>query len=209
MKVFSLLVSFCLFQALICATLEVNEQTLKNAASKSLPFVKVFHQDTLNIENKGLLHGITLKYPVLTVGNMQFKFDEFGLLHIKYLNLRLQISGKNRAQLGHFNFESKFDAELNNFNWEQIFAIKLNDKGNGKVEINYTKTSESDVNFNISKFNTKVQSKYNIRDLDNSVKNQIRQLNFNPLKEQLRKITQLIFDTLQNEFNQYIVINNK
>ena len=209
MKVLSLLVTFCLLQALMCVSLEVNEQTLRNAASKSLPFVKVFHQDSLNIENRGQLHGITLKYPLLTIGNVQFKFDDFGLLHIKYLNLRLQISGKNRVQVMHFGFESKFEAELNNFNWEQIFAIKLNDLGNGKVEIKYTKTSESEINFNISKFNSKTQAKFNIRDMDNSIKTQIRQLNFNPLKEQLRKITQLTFDTLQNEFNQYIIINNK
>jgi len=187
--------------------MEVNEQTLKNAASKSLPFVKVFHQDTLTIENKGLLHGITIHYPVLTIGNMQFKFDEFGLLHIKYLNLRLQIFGRNRVNLARFNFESRFNAELNNFNWEQIFAVKLLDIGNGKVEIKYTKTSESEVSFNISKFNVKAESKFNIKDMDNTIKSQIKELNFNPLKEQLRKITQLIFDTLQNEFNQYIVIN--
>ena len=206
MKVFSLIITFCLLQALMCLTMEVNEQTLKNAASKSLPFVKVFHQGTLTIENKGLLHGITIHYPVLTVGNMQFKFDEFGLLHIKYLNLRLQILGRNRINLARFNFESRFNAELNNFNWEQIFAVKLLDVGNGKVEIKYTKTSESEVSFNISKFNTKAESKFNIKDMDNTIKSQIKELNFNPLKEQLRKITQLIFDTLQNEFNQYIVI---
>ena len=207
MKVFSLIVTFCLLQVLMCVSMEVNEQTLKNAASKSLPFVKVFHQDTLTIESKGLLHGITIHYPVLTVGNMQFKFDEFGLLHIKYLNLRLQIFGRNRVNLARFNFESRFNAELNNFNWEQIFAVKLLDIGNGKVEIKYTKTSESEVSFNISKFNVKAESKFNIKDMDNTIKSQIKELNFNPLKEQLRKITQLIFDTLQNEFNQYIVIN--
>ena len=207
MKVFSLIVTFCLLQVLMCVSMEVNEQTLKNAASKSLPFVKVFHQDTLTIENKGLLHGITIHYPVLTIGNMQFKFDEFGLLHIKYLNLRLQIFGRNRVNLARFNFESRFNAELNNFNWEQIFAVKLLDVGNGKVEIKYTKTSESEVSFNISKFNVKAESKFNIKDMDNTIKSQIKELNFNPLKEQLRKITQLIFDTLQNEFNQYIVIN--
>jgi len=207
MKVFSLIVTFCLLQVLMCVSMEVNEQTLKNAASKSLPFVKVFHQDTLTIENKGLLHGITIHYPVLTIGNMQFKFDEFGLLHIKYLNLRLQIFGRNRVNLARFNFESRFNAELNNFNWEQIFAVKLLDIGNGKVEIKYTKTSESEVSFNISKFNVKAESKFNIKDMDNTIKSQIKELNFNPLKEQLRKITQLIFDTLQNEFNQYIVIN--
>lgn len=207
MKVFSLIVTFCLLQVLMCVSMEVNEQTLKNAASKSLPFVKVFHQDTLTIESKGLLHGITIHYPVLTVGNMQFKFDEFGLLHIKYLNLRLQIFGRNRVNLARFNFESRFNAELNNFNWEQIFAVKLLDVGNGKVEIKYTKTSESEVSFNISKFNVKAESKFNIKDMDNTIKSQIKELNFNPLKEQLRKITQLIFDTLQNEFNQYIVIN--
>lgn len=198
MKVFSLIVTFCLLQVLMCVSMEVNEQTLKNAASKSLPFVKVFHQDTLTIESKGLLHGITIHYPVLTVGNMQFKFDEFGLLHIKYLNLRLQIFGRNRVNLARFNFESRFNAELNNFNWEQIFAVKLLDVGNGKVEIKYTKTSESEVSFNISKFNVKAESKFNIKDMDNTIKSQIKELNFNPLKEQLRKITQLIFDTLQN-----------
>ena len=72
----------------------------------------------------------------------------------------------------------------------------------------YSKTSESEINFNISKFNLKHQTKYNIRDMDNTIKSQIKQLNFNPLKEQLRKITQLIFDTLQNDFNQYIIIDN-
>ena len=202
MKTLTILVTFCLLQALMCISLEVTEESLKKAVVESVPFLKVFHQESLKIDNKESLSNLVLKYPVLNSGNIQFKFDDFGLLHIKYVNLKLILSGRNKSKVYAFSFSSDFTAELTNFSWEQIYAVKVSDLGNGKVDLKKTKTSELAINFNINKLTTqKINQKYSIKDIETIIKNQITQLNLEPLKAQLRKVTELIFETLQSDLN--------
>jgi len=202
MKVLPILVTFCLLQVLMCVSLEVTVDTLNNAVKKSAPFLKVFHQETLSLGNRDTLSNVQLHYPVLGSGNIQFKFDDFGLLHIKYVNLRLRVSGNNRARVVNFSVASTFNAELSNFVWEQVYAVKLNEKADGKIELKKTKTSESQTSFNINKLTSKtVNSKIDIKEIETNIKVQIKLLNFEPLRQQLRKITELIFETLQADLN--------
>ena len=202
MKTLTILVIFCLLQTLMCISLEVTEEALKKAVVKSVPFLKVFHQESLKINSKENLSNLVLKYPVLNPGDFLFKFDDFGLLHIRYHNFKLTLTGSNKAKVYAFSVSTDFSAELNYFSWEQVFAVKVSDKGNGKVELKKSKTSEAEINFNINKFNIqKINQKYNIKDIETVIKSQIKQLNFEPLKVQLRRVTELIFETLQSDLN--------
>ena len=202
MKTLTILVTFCLLQALMCISLEVTEESLKKAVVESVPFLKVFHQESLKIDNKESLSNLVLKYPVLNSGNIQFKFDDFGLLHIKYVNLKLILSGRNKSKVYAFSFSSDFTAELTNFSWEQIYAVKVSDLGNGKVDLKKTKTSELEANFNINKLTIqKIDPKANKQDLEANIKAQLKLVNLEPLKQQLRKVTDLIFETLQADLS--------
>ena len=202
MKALPILVTFCLLQALMCVSLEVTTEALNNAVKKSAPFLKVFHQETLVLSNREYLSNLKLQYPVLNPGNIQFKFDDFGLLHIRYVNLRLKVTGFSKVSVIAFRLSSQFSAELTNFSWEQIYAVKVNDLGNGKVDLKKTKTSEGAINFNINKLTTKnINKKYSAKDVETIIKNQIKQINLEPLKAQLRRVTELIFETLQSNLN--------
>ena len=201
MKALPILVTFCLLQALMCVSLEVTTEALTNAVKKSAPFLKVFHQETLNINPRDTLSNVKLQYSVLNPWNIQFRFDDFGLLHIKYVNLKIKITGTSRVSIIAFRLSSNFNAELSNFSWEQIYAVKVNDKGNGKVELKQTKTSEGEANYNVNKLTLQANSKVSGKELETNVKAQIKLLNLDPLKQQLRKVTDLILETLQTDLN--------
>ena len=203
MKALPILVTFCLLQALMCVSLEVNTEALNKAVADSTPFLKVFHQETLSISNKDNLRNIKLHYPVLNAGNFQFIFDDFGLLHIRYVNLRVKVTGSSLVSVYAFKLSSDFTAELSDFSWEQIYAVKVSDLGNGKVDLKKTKTSESSsFNFNVKKISfQKIDKKANKQDIESNIKTQVKLLNLDPLKQQLRKITDLLFETLQANFN--------
>ena len=202
MKALPILVTFCLFQALMCVSLEVTEEGLKKAVVESVPFLKVFHQESLKIDNKESLSNLVLKYPVLNSGNIQFKFDDFGLLHIKYVNLKIKVTGQSKVSVIAFRLLSRFTAELTNFSWEQVYAVKVSDLGNGKVSLKKTKTSEGEASFNINKLTIQnIDPKANKQDLEANIKIQLKLINLDPLKQQLRKVTDLIFETLQAELS--------
>ena len=202
MKALPILVTFCLLQALMCVSLEITTESLNSAVMKSAPFLKVFHQASLSLSSREYLSNLKLEYPVLTPGNFQFKFDDFGLLHIRYVNLRLKVTGFSKVSVIAFRLSSQFSAELTNFSWEQIYAVKVIDNGNGKVDLKKTKTSEIEANYNINKLTIqKINQKYSINDIQTIIKNQIKQLNLEPLKAQLRRVTELIFETLQTDLN--------
>jgi hypothetical protein len=201
MKALPILVTFCLLQALMCVSLEVTTEALYNAVKKSAPFLKVFHQETLNINPRDTLSNVKLQYSVLNPWNIQFRFDDFGLLHIKYVNLKIKVTGTSRVSIIAFRLSSNFNAELSNFSWEQIYAVKVNDKGNGKVELKQTKTSEGEANYNVNKLTLQANSKVSGKELETNVKAQIKLLNLDPLKQQLRKVTDLILETLQTDLN--------
>ena len=202
MKTLSILVTLCLLQTLMCLSFEVTVESLKKAVVESVPFLKVFHPQSLKINNIEGLSNLVLKYPVLNPGDFLFRFDDYGLLHIRYHNFKLYLTGNNRAKIYSFSFSSDFSAELSNFSWEQTYAVKINDKGNGKVELKKTKISEEKINFNINKFNVqKINQKFNIQEIETIIKSQIKLMNLEPLKAQLRRVTELILETLQSDLN--------
>ena len=123
MKVNSIfLITFCLLQVLNCETIGLNEQSLKNAAAKTLKYTRIYHQDSIKLNEikneKAQLVDLKFSYLPLTSDNIQFRFDDYGLLHIKFVNLKATLKGKNIFKLVFIKVVSDFTAQLSNFNWE-------------------------------------------------------------------------------------------
>ena len=199
-----LLIVLCLLQALNSSTVGLNEQSLKDAATKTLKYARSYHQESMKLEGKDNLHDLKLNCPPLASDNIQFRFDEYGLLHIKFVNLKATVTGKYNYRFRFFGGAFSFTAKLNNFNWEQVFVVSKKDLGNGKLDIKFKPTEESKISYNMVLYNSKniAISNINIKKpspIVESVKNGLKDLDFNPLKNQLKKIAQLILETLQSD----------
>ena len=206
MKVNSiLLIIFCLLQVLNCATVGVNEQSLKNAAAKTLKYTRMYHEASLKLndlksDERNQLLELKFSYPSLTSDNIQFRFDDYGLLHIKFANIRASITGKNYFKFALFPILIDFTAQLSNFNWEQVFIVAKKDLGNGKLDIKFKPTEESAVNFSIFRFTSKRQNFQELKlPLEQNIKYKLKTLDFTPVKTQLKKVAQLILETLQSD----------
>ena len=195
-----LLITFCLLQVLNCATVGLNEQSLKNAAIKTLKYTRMYHQDTIKLNDKDVFTDLKFNYSPLASDNVQFRFDEYGLLHIKFINLKASIKGGYVFPVMFFKIFSEFTAQLNNFNWEQVFVVSQKDLGNGKLDIKFKSTEESAVNFSIFRFTSKRQNFQELKlPLEQNIKYKLKTLDFTPVKTQLKKVAQLILETLQSD----------
>ena len=92
MQTHFLLILICLIEALICDKAGVNQKSLVEAFNTSLPFIKSFHPEPFQLTGS-TLRSAKLSYTELTSKNIEFKFDEYGLLHLKFVNLKGQVSG--------------------------------------------------------------------------------------------------------------------
>ena len=197
-----LLIIFCLLQALNNSTVGLNEQSLKDAAVKTLQNSNVNHQESFKLESKGsLVYDPKLSYSPLTSDNIQFRFDEYGLLYIKYVNLNITASGSHKFNF--YNSLSSFTARLDDFSWEQVFVVSKKDLGNGKLDIKFKPTEESKISYNMAIYNSKNKDITNFNSgsfhFIENIKNEVKNLDYNPLKNQLKKIAQLILETLQSD----------
>ena len=98
MQTHSLLILICLLGALICDKVGVNQKTLVEAFNTSLPFIKSFHPAPFQLSGS-TLRSASLSYTELTHKNIEFKFDEYGLLHLKFVNLKGKVTGSFFASL--------------------------------------------------------------------------------------------------------------
>ena len=96
MQTHSLLILICLLGALICDKVGVNQKTLVEAFNTSLPFIKSFHPAPFQLSGS-TLRSASLRYTELTPKNIEFKFDEYGLLHLKFVNLKGKVTGSFSA----------------------------------------------------------------------------------------------------------------
>jgi len=195
-----LLIIFCLLQALNNSTVGLNEQSLKDAAVKTLQNSKVNHQESFKLESKGsLVYDPKLSYSPLTSDNIQFRFDEYGLLYIKYVNLNITASGSHKFNF--YNSLSSFTARLDDFSWEQSFVVLKNDLDNGKLDIQFKSNEESEIKFNVTilPYGDKIKDDNFYKLFKNYIKLGLENHDFNPLKIKLRKISQLILETVQSD----------
>jgi len=198
MKTFSILILFCLIHILICDKDGVTQKTLQEAFNTSLPFIKSFHPSPFTLSGSKSIRP-SLSYTELNSNNIQFKFDEYGLLHLKFVNIKGKlwsstismsyIDGKRR-----FRFINKFTAELDNISWEETYAVESTNRGGGKYDVKFKSMTESSISYNIFRFTMSNSSK----EEQIKTKSEIRNLDFSPLKSHLKKISGLILETLQN-----------
>ena len=198
MKFYSLLVILCFLQTLICDKAGVNQETLKEAVNLSLPFIKSFHPAPFSLTGSSIISP-KLSYTEIGPNNIQFVFDEFGLLHLKFVNLKGSLKGslfvkKNGGGFFPYTYAS-FTCELSNINWEETYAVESTEKAEGKYDVKFKSISDSSVSFNIFRLvmaNSSQESQTN-------AKIQINRLNFAPFKAHLKKMSGLILETLQNK----------
>ena len=137
-----------------------------------------------------------MNIPPLTLDNIQFRFDENGLLHIRFVNLKPTITGQFII-LKVFGLSPQITAILDNFNWELVFIISKKNSGNGKLDIEFKYTEESEINFDVILCNSE-GDKIGNNEMGQRVRNGIKKLDYSALKTQLRSIAQLILETLQS-----------
>ena len=204
MKVYSIFITFCFIQTLICDKPGVTQQSLQDAFTTSLPFIKSFHPAPFSLSGSSL-RIVKFSYTELNSNNIQFRFDEFGLLHLKFVNIKGQVTGttstKHTAYKGNilykripFTFYTGFTAELNNINWEETYAVESTKIADGKYDVKFKSMTESSISYNIFRFTIRNASK----EEKTTTKIQINKLNFAPFKSHLKKISGLILETLQN-----------
>ena len=107
MKFYSLLVLLCFLQTLICDKAGINQESLKEAFTLSLPFIKSFHPSPYSLTGSTKFTNAKFSFTEIGPNNIQFSFDEFGLLHLKFVNLKGKLEGKflnGRSSGGNFLF---------------------------------------------------------------------------------------------------------
>ncbi len=203
MKVFSAIILFCFLQTLICDT-HLNTTRLFNTYNNSLKYIKAFHPSPFVVKNKKnsgtfTLTSLSVDYADLTGKNAVFKIDEFGVLHVKYTNLKLTLKGGfPTSAIRRLRYTTSFTATLSNTTFEFIYGIASKEVTAGKHEFKFGLTSESQVAYKISKFVTsKAVSSYYVSD----AKVQISKIDFTPLKAHFKKVTQLLFDEFNGKKN--------
>jgi hypothetical protein len=199
MQVYSLFILICLLQALICDKAGINQKSLEEAFDTSLPFIKSYHPAPFKLSGSSL-KSVSLSYTELTTKNIQFKFDEFGLLHLKFVNLKGQLSGSFSASSTtkpkgfRFRRLSRFRADLSDITWEETYAVESTKKDDGKYDVKFKSMTETSISYKIFRVTISKAQKAE----ETNVKLQISKLNFTPLKSHLKKISGLILETLQN-----------
>jgi len=191
MKASSLLVLFCLLNATLCYTLGITPKECKASFKDGLGFIKAFHKTTYYL-GKGGLSGAVLTTPILTENNVDFKV-ETEHIRVIFQNINLSISGVTRVKKSDFNEFTKVGAVLENFKYEVKFSVVSKKLETGKYEVKSSKTEESTPSFKITKFTSKFTG---MTDLEEQLKNKIKNLDFTPYKAYLNKIASLVIETL-------------
>ena len=199
MKVFSVLVAFVLLQAIMCEVEGVSVLKLKQAFNKSLPYLKAFNPKRIKLTATNKFSNLYLNFTNFTHNNIEFKYDEFNILHVKFVNLKPVLTGSYLAKKGFKSVYANFQAHLNKVTWATSFSVKIDHLSTGKKELKYKMYGEGDFSFNVEKFALK---HYTEKDLVyKTAKAELKSLNFKDFKEFLRKSVVLTLDTLKKELN--------
>ena len=197
MKAFQILAVLCIFQILICEKPGVNQESLQAAFTTSLPFIKSFHPSPFSLSGATLLSGVKISYTEINTQNIQFRFDEYGLLHLKFVNLKCRLTGSFSLGKGkgiRFNTFKSFSAKLSNVSWDETYAVESTKRVDGKYDVKFKSMAESSITFNVNRLVISNASADQII----QAKNQINRLNYTPFKNHLKKISGLILETLKN-----------
>ena len=200
-----LLITFCLLQFLNCAV-KLSEQTLKRALTKTLKS-KINQQYSIKLSTSSDYTDIIFIYSPLTSDNIKFWFHESSeRLFIEFVDLKVTVTGKYSENIAGYKIITEFTAKLTNFYWEQEFDASKLYLGNRK----FTPTEESrvDVYASSNKLTQKtknipedlkdiIDSNANIRKIH--ITSKLMSLDYNVVKIQLRKFSQLLLQNLQSD----------
>ena len=199
MKIYSLLILLCILQTLICNKEDELLRELKDALNISLPYIKSFHPEYLT-----LAINANFSYTELNSNNIQFNFDEYGLLHIKFVNIKGQVKAKDIPyKTEHLFYRlafTNYTVELNNINWEEAYAVNWTKTNSGKYDVKFKNMTESAISFNIFRVTLQKETKGKKA----SVEFKIKRLDYTPLKSYLKKISELILETFKQRLNKII-----
>jgi hypothetical protein len=197
MKVFSVLVAFVLLQAIMCEVEGVTVLKLQKAFNDSLPYLKAFNPKRIKLAASNKFSRLYLNFTNFTHHNIEFKYDEFNILHVKFVNLKPVLTGSYLAKKGFKSVYANFQAQLNKVTWATSFSVKVDLLRTGKKELKYKMYGDGDFSFNVERFTLK-----HYTEKDSAFKNakaELKNLNFKDFKEFLRKSVVLTLDTLKKE----------
>ena len=200
MKAYTLLILFSFFQVLFCDLDGLTRSQLHDIYVKSLPYLKAFHPESITIPSSWKYMNLKFNYNELTNNSTDFKFDEFNVLHVKFVNLQAKLNGTYRT--GSFwtpNYRD-FVSVLNNITYEQTFNVLVNKNPNGTKTFKYKKVGETELSFKIKSFN--FTSDFSNKELHvNTGKSGLRNLNFKEFRSYLSKMLTLLLDRVQTELS--------
>jgi len=198
-----LLIILCLLQALNSSTDGLNEQTFIDATAKIIKYAKIYHQEWMNLEDRDDLYDLRMYCPPLTSDNIQFFIEENGHLNMKFVNIKLAVTGKYNYGIGFSHIVNDFSAALNNFYWNVIFEVSKEELEDGKLDVKFKQIATSAFKYDVIVFNKK---SVELKDLnisvsvEESLKEKLNNnIGFFPLTNQLIKIAELILETFKSD----------
>ena len=196
MKIFSLLIFCCYIQLLFCYLEEANDQTFQEAFIKSIPYINKNFPSIIDFLNSKDFQNVKIEYSDLTLNNVQFIEDEFGLLHIKFVNLTVNTKGIEGMFPLNKQLLENFTYGFDNLTLEETIAHKGKKDSNGKYKIKYLHVYEPNLMYNFRKISI---SETNA--IARAFSEYIEKFTLQQLKIRLRMIISTIFDNLTEILN--------
>lgn len=197
MKAISVLVAFVLLQAIMCDVENVTVAKLQKALNKTLPTLKKINQKRIRLTPSNKFGNLYVNLTNLTYKNVEFKFDESKVLHVKFVNLKAKLTGKYLAKKGFKNTYTTFEAQYNKVSWATSFTITNEKDLTGKKVLKLKKNVDGEFHSELEKFTMK---HYTDKSKEfTTAKTDLKNINFKEFKEYLRRVALATFETLKKE----------
>ena len=198
-----LLIILCLLQALNSSTDGLNEESLIDATAQILKYAKIYNEQLLNLEDKENLNDLKLYCPPLTLDNFKFSFEEDGNLLIKFVNIKIVVSGKYNYGIGFSNIVNDFSAALNNFYWAMVFSVSKEELEDGKLDVKFKQIATSAFKYDVfllTKNALEIKAQNVTYSIEDSLTDLLKKnINLYPLARQLQKVAISILQTIQSD----------
>ena len=198
-----LLIILCLLQALNSSTDGLNEESLIDATAQILKYAKIYNEQLLNLEDKENLHDLKLYCPPQILDNFEFVFEENGNLLIKFVNLKIVVSGKYNYGIGFSNIVNDFSAALNNFYWAMVFSVSKEELEDGKLDVKFKQIATSAFKYDVfllTKNALEIKAQNVTYSIEDSLTDLLKKnINLYPLARQLQKVAISILQTIQSD----------
>ena len=197
MKAISVLVAFVLLQAIMCDVENVTVAKLQKALNKTLPTLKKVNQRKIRLGQSNKFGNLYVNLTNLTYHNVEFKFDESKVLHVKFSNLKFRLTGKYLAKKAFKNAFTNFEAQYTKVSWATSFTVKSVKDLLGKKVLSFKKHVDGEFHSELEKFAMK---HYTDKDkIFTTAKTDLKTVNSKDFKEYLRRVALATFETLKKE----------